>query len=191
VLIQLLIKPKIKMATEAKTEELQKIFNELDKDSDGLLTLEEAKQMMETLGELDTQVSLEELLQDIGLDSEVEDLKINFDDFLIIYNRSQGARNEPECGLEEIVEEMLEGSSANDAETTAEDSATGSEETQEKIEEVAVHEVGVGGAKEFFEEKIEKQKGPSKEDEMKKVQDEARRKKFQQKLAFFSNSQQS
>ncbi|CAG7657744.1 unnamed protein product [Allacma fusca] len=143
--------------------DLQSIFAQFDKDSDGLLNLEETYQMMETLGDLENKLKLEELLQEMGLDRD-NDLKTNFQEFLIICNKSQ-AGDEIDSLIKSINWEGI---------------------TLTGTTQIAVHMVGVAGAKNFFERKAEEQKSQNIKYEKRRITNEARQNRFLQKLAFFS-----
>jgi thiamine pyrophosphate-dependent acetolactate synthase large subunit-like protein len=95
------------------------------------------------------------------------DSKISFNEFLLIYHKAKAGQLDADSGLNALA----------------------------KITEVDINEVGVDGAKNFFEAKIEQLKAQSKfEEEVKKEQEERRRQEqerkqkrqeFQQKHAFF------
>ncbi|CAL8095350.1 unnamed protein product [Orchesella dallaii] len=95
------------------------------------------------------------------------DSKISFQEFLLIYHKAKAGQLDEDSGLSALA----------------------------KITEVDIHEVGVDGAKNFFEAKIEQLKSQNKfEAEVKKEQEEKRKQEiekkqkrleFQQKHAFF------
>ncbi|GAB0100938.1 EF-hand domain-containing protein D2 homolog [Sergentomyia squamirostris] len=100
---------------------------------------------------------------------EDKDGKISFREFLLIYRKAKAGELTSESGLEQLA----------------------------RLTEISVEEVGVNGAKNFFEAKIEEQLKTNKfHDEIRQEQEErkraeqekiVRRAQFQQKAAIFNN----
>ncbi|XWS25074.1 hypothetical protein CRYUN_Cryun27aG0039800 [Craigia yunnanensis] len=76
--------------------DLQRIFEKLDKNGDGLVSLEELNWLLERIG---VQFSLEELESSVGKPC------LNFDEFLFFYASISNPKIEAEAGGEEIKEE--------------------------------------------------------------------------------------
>ncbi|XWS21690.1 hypothetical protein CRYUN_Cryun30bG0076000 [Craigia yunnanensis] len=77
--------------------DLQRIFEKLDKNGDGLVSLEELNWLLERIGVL--QFSLEELESLVGKPC------LNFDEFLFFYDSISNPKIEAAAGCEEIEEE--------------------------------------------------------------------------------------
>lgn len=118
------------------------LFVKFDLNKSGTISNEELKKMMEKLGSPQTHITLKNMIRDVDEDGDEE---ISFREFLLIFRKfaSGDFKDSPFAALVELASQS----------------------------EVDVSEVGVGGAKNFFEAKAEMlRKGSALEAEVKKEQ---------------------
>lgn len=121
-------------------------FKGYNSSGNGKLSLEELKIMMEKLGAPQTHLGLKAMIKEVDED---EDGAISFREFLLIFRKSAAGELNTDSGLEVLVA---------------------------KQNEIDVDEVGVNGAKNFFESKIAAIRKTSKfEDEIREEQEERKR----------------
>ncbi|CAG0904765.1 unnamed protein product, partial [Darwinula stevensoni] len=132
-----------------------------DTKRDGVLDLMELKKMMQSLGAPQTHLALKEMIAEVDEDQDgmISYREVRFVSgrdfaFLLIFRKAAADELSEDSGLQALA----------------------------KLTEVDVHKVGVGGAKNFFEAKIQDQTLSSRfEAEIKQEQEERRLKKEQAK----------
>ncbi|KAK6177627.1 hypothetical protein SNE40_015688 [Patella caerulea] len=147
--------------------DFQKTFNKYDVGKDKFIDFHELKLMMEKLGVPQTHLSLKEMIKEVDED---HDNKISFREFLLIFRKAACGELSQESGLLELYR---------------------------NVQEIDVDVEGVGGAKNFFQAKIEAQTADKKfENEIKQEQEEKRikaeeakerKKAFKEKANMFQN----
>ncbi|CAH1772596.1 unnamed protein product [Owenia fusiformis] len=131
--------------TRKQIIDFQKTFNKYDTKKDKFIDFDELKVMMEKLGVPQTHLALKAMIKEVDEDN---DNKISFKEFLLIFRKAAAGELEEGSGLLDLYSNM---------------------------EEIDVHAEGVGGAKSFFESKINKLTIDSKfEAEIKAEQEEKR-----------------
>lgn len=105
-------------------KEYERIFKKYDTGNDGFLDLEELKRMMEKLGAPQTHIGLKQMIREATEDDTVS--MISFRAFLTVFRKAAAGELTADSGLSQLA----------------------------KLTEINVDEVGVAGAKQFFQAKI-------------------------------------
>ncbi|ESO90483.1 hypothetical protein LOTGIDRAFT_191923 [Lottia gigantea] len=148
-------------------KDFQKIFKKYDVGNDNFIDFTELKLMMEKLGAPQTHLSLKSMIKEVDED---HDSLISFREFLLIFRKAGDGELSEDSGLLELYK---------------------------NVTEIDVDVEGVGGAKNFFQSKIEAQSADKKfENEIKQEQEErkvqaeeakVRKQAFKDKANFFQN----
>lgn len=129
------------------------IFCRYDVGHDGYLDLAELKIMMEKLGAPQTHLSLKKMISEVDED---KDGKISFREFLLIYRWVVQLAIQREKRRERLKRNFFTWCKNRKAKAGELTSESGLEQLA-RLTEINVDEVGVNGAKNFFEAKIEEQ----------------------------------
>lgn len=108
---------------------LESNFKKYDQDRDGFLGFEDLKYMMEKLGVPQTHIGLKQMIKEIDED---HDNKISFREFMLLFRKAKAGEWDGNNPLMNLYEKYME------------------------LESIAVEEIGVKGAKSFFESKVAK-----------------------------------
>lgn len=108
---------------------LESSFKKYDQDKDSFLGFEDLKYMMEKLGVPQTHIGLKQMIREIDED---HDGKISFREFLLLFRKAKAGEFGHENPLMNLYSKYME------------------------LESVDVEEIGVKGAKSFFESKVAK-----------------------------------
>ncbi|XP_063683612.1 EF-hand domain-containing protein D2 homolog isoform X2 [Bolinopsis microptera] len=155
--------PLIEFKEMAKADivKYEETFHVFDADDDGLLTLEEIKGAMRTLGTVMTHMEFKNIIKELDTDG---DKMLDLREFICIYQKIR--------------------------------SGDGSDSLKKLVDEIEVATVGVGGAKNFFEDKAARTKETSYETELRiereeavkqKEAEEEKRKKMASKASVFGD----
>jgi len=146
-------------------KEYERVFKKYDEGNDGFLDLTELKHMMEKLGAPQTHLGLKEMIREATEDEKVD--KIGFRAFLSVFRRAAAGELSADSGLSQLA----------------------------KLTEINVDEVGVAGAKQFFQAKIselerdqnflEEIRREEQERQQLEEQKKVRRAEFKQRAAVF------